>query len=196
MNVQKWSVATVLIGLLLAGVAMAKSKEQNAKPCSMLTESLVRESLSVPADTSIEQDDSTESRHPNCGYRWRVMSEADEQAARDRNKDKMMDNIKSGRSPNEGINHSLPTHASVRLTVVQFDSAENAQSALESVKSYLIGRARKKGSEPVPWNAVDDVGDKAYYHGSQLSFTVARELIHLDAKPLNTAKSLANRIIE
>jgi hypothetical protein len=196
MPIRITSFICALACMTLVASTHAKLKTQDAKPCILLPESLVRESKSIPAETAVEQDDSSDSRHPNCGYRWRVMSEADEQVLRDRNNEKMMENIKAGKSPSEGISHSIPTHGSIRLTVVQFESDEKAQSALESAKSYLLERARKKGKEPPSWDVVDGVGDKAYYHGKQLSFTTKRELMHLNASPLETAKALANRIIE
>ena len=50
-------------------------------PCELLTEDLVRSAYGVTPGTELEQDDNSSSRFPNCGYRWRVMSEADEEAA-------------------------------------------------------------------------------------------------------------------
>jgi hypothetical protein len=179
--------------LLLSAPGLAAESTQ---PCELLTESLVREFYEIPADTLIEQDDSSSSRFPNCGYRWRVMSEADQKAAEAANQAKMMENIKAGKPPTDGIDYNIPTHEQVRITATAFDSDEKAQSALESAKAYLIGRAEQKGQEPTPWDPVEGVGDKAYYHGKQLSFTWDRILIHLDVSPRERAIDMAQAVME
>ena len=124
------------------------------------------------------------------------MSEADQEEAEAANQAKMMENIKAGKSPNDGINYNIPTHEQVRITATAFDNEEKAQSALESARSYLIGRAEKQGREPTPWNPVEGVGDQAYYHGTQLSFAWNTLLIHLDSEPRERAVTLAQEIMD
>jgi hypothetical protein len=138
-------IATIA-SLVLLALSNSASSASGTNPCELLSESLVREFFAVPADTAIEQDDGSDARHPTCGYRWRVMSEAEEQAAQERNSQKMMENLQAGKPPNDGIDFNIPSHAKTRLTAVEFDSAEKAQSALESARSYLIGRAETTGS--------------------------------------------------
>jgi len=189
----RWTLA----GLVLTfGAATAMAGPDSTKPCEMLTESLVRAYLEVPDGTEIVQNDSSSSRFPSCGYRWRIMGEADEQVAREANQAKMMDNIKAGRSPNEGINHSLKTHAQVRLTTAGFDNPEKAQNGLEGAKSFMIGRDEQRGREPTPWDPVEGVGSKAYYHGTQLSFVWDDGLTHLEVSPQERAVALAQEIME
>jgi len=182
--------------LLLFSVSVCAAESQNTHPCELLTESMIRAVYDVPADTPVEQQDRSDSRFPNCAYRWRVMSEAKEQKAKDANHEKMMANIQAHKSPTEGIDYNIPTHARVTLTAVGFDTPEQAQSALESARSYMIGRAEQAGREPTPWTPVDGVGNKAYYHGTQLSFTWDRLLIHLDANPEERAVTLANTVMD
>lgn len=196
MRTVPYSGLAAIAGLALLASVNSASSAQSSSPCELLSESLVREFFTVPADTTIEQDDGSDARHPTCGYRWRVMSEAEEQAAQERNSQKMMENLQAGRSPNEGIDHNIPSHAKTRLTAVEFDSAEKAQSALESARSYLISRAETTGREPTPWDSIEGVGDKAYYHGKQLSFTSGRLLMHLDVSPVDQAVALATVIIQ
>jgi len=193
MRIPLISVITVAMSLLLGVPSLA---DEPNPPCELLTESLVREFYEVPADTVIEQDDKSSSRFPNCGYRWRVMSEADEQLALAANQTMMMENLKAGKPPNEGINHHIPSHAKVRLTVSGFDNEQKAQSGLEGAKSFMIGRQEQRGREPTPWDPVEGVGDKAYYHGKQLSFTWGDMLIHLDVSPQERAVKLAQRVME
>lgn len=166
------------------------------QPCELLTEQLVRDAYEVHADTAIEQDDNSSSRFPNCGYRWRIMSKEEQEEAEAANTAKMMENLKAGKSPNEGINHNIPTHAQVRLTAASFDNPEKAQSGLEGAKSFLISRAEQQGHEPTAWVPVEGVGDKAYYHGTQLSFAWGDMLIHLDVSPQERAVGLALRVMD
>ena len=182
--------------LEVVATASSSSKNLSAKPCDLLTESMVRKFKSVAADVPIEQQDKSNARFPNCAYRWRVMSEAEEKEAQESNQAKTIENLKAGRTPNDGINYNIPTHVSVRLTAVEFESAEKAQSGLESARSFMVGRAKEAGKKGPAWNAIDGVGDSAYYHGSQLSFTSNRLLMHLDVRPLETAVALANAIIQ
>jgi hypothetical protein len=179
-----------------AAKASSSSKKLSGKPCELLTESMVRKFKSVAADVPIEQKDKSNARFPNCAYRWRVMSEAEEQEAQESNQAKVMENLKAGKTPNDGINFNIPTHVSVRLTAAEFESAEKAQSGLESARSFLVGRAKEAGKKGRDWNAIDGVGDIAYYHRSQMSFTSNRLLMHLDVSPLETAVALANAIIQ
>jgi hypothetical protein len=182
--------------LLLFSASSSAAETQNTHPCELLSETMVREVYDVPADTPVEQQDRSDSRFPNCTYRWRVMSEAQEQEAKDRNHEKMVANIQAHKPPTEGINYNIPTHAKVTLTAVGFDTSEQAQSALESARSYMIGRAEQAGREPTPWMPVDGVGSKAYYHGTQISFTWRRLLIHLDASPEERAVKLATAVMD
>ena len=179
-----------------AAKASSSSKKLSGKPCELLTESMVRKFKSVAADVPIEQQDKSNARFPNCAYRWRVMSEAEEQEAQESNQAKMKENMKAGKAPNEGINFNIPTHGSVSLTAVEFESAEKAQSGLESARSFMVGRAKEAGKKGPAWNAIDGAGDIAYYHGSQLSFTSNRLLMHLNMRPLETAVAVANAIIQ
>jgi hypothetical protein len=188
---------TLIIGLgLMIGASDCKAEQQLTHPCELLTEPLVREHFQISVDTVIEQEDRSNSRFPNCAYSWRVMSEEEEQEANARNNEKMMENIKAGKSPTEGINFNLRTHQRVNLTVAEFESPEQAQGGLESARSFMIGRDEQKGREPTPWTPVDGVGSKAYYHGGQLSFAWGRLLIHLDASPEERAVGLANAVID
>lgn len=185
--------ATAILLLYPTGL---RADRPSAHPCELLTEGLVREYLSVPVEIKIDQDDSSLSRFPNCGYRWRIMSEADEKAASDANTARMMENIKAGKSPDDGVNLNLRTHAQVRLTVAEFDNAEKALSGLEGAKSFMIGRDEQRGREPTPWEPVEGVGSKAYYHGSQLSFVWGDIMIHLDVSPQERAVAIAQAIME
>lgn len=190
------SVSRLLVILLLGSAACTLAEPDTTNPCELLTKSLVRSHYDVAEGTSIEQDDRSSSRFPNCGYRWRVMSEADEQAALDANQAKLMDNIKAGRSPNEGINHNIPTHRQTRLTVAEFDSQEKALNGLEGARATVIQRDEQRGRAPTPWEPVANVGGGAYYHGRQLSFTWGRFLLHLDASPRDRAVALAKALME
>lgn len=190
------TVYMLLGALLLAFTAHSWAEPVTTHPCELLTESLVRTHFDIAADTVIERDDSSSSRFPNCGYRWRVMSEADEEEARAANNKKMMENLSAGRSPNEGINHNIPTHAQVHLTVAEFEDPGQARNGLESARTFMVGRDKQKGREPTPWEPVGGVGSKAYYHGRQLSFTWDRIVIHLDVSPRDSAIALAQKVMK
>jgi len=196
-------VATLVSGC--SGGSEAKdvttSTGTETNPCVLLTEALVRDHLEVPATTAVEQKDDSDARFPSCGYRWRVMPEEEESARRDENIRKLKENIAAGRSPNEGIQHSFPTHATARLTAVPFGDSDQALSALETVhermtKGFEFEAAGKQRTyEPKKaWNPVEGVGARAYYHGSQLSFAQGDMLVHLDAKPVETAIALAHAV--
>jgi len=187
------SFSTVAMSLLLTVTCMA---DDSSQPCELLTESLVREVYVVPPEIPIEQDDNSSSRFPNCGYRWRVMSEAEQKDAEARNQARMMENIKAGRPPNDGIDYNIPTHKQVRLTAAAFDNPEKAQNGLEGARSFMVSRAEQRGREPKPWHPVEGVGDKAYYHGTQLSFAWGDLLIHLDVSPQERAVKVAQEIME
>ena len=188
--------AIALACILILIPAGLRAEFDTPHPCELLTESLVRAYFEISGDTEIVQDDNSTSRFPNCGYRWRIMSEFDEEAAKAANQAKMMDNIKARRSPNEGIDYNIKTHAQIRLTVAGFDNAEKAQSGLQGAKSFLIGRDEQRGKEPTAWEPVEGIGDKAYYHGLQLSFAWDDVLIHLNVTPKETAVALARVITE
>lgn len=186
-----------LAGLLsLTSLSVLAKDYGGAAPCDLLTEQLVREHYDVSADTAIEQQDKSESRFPNCAYRWRVMSEADEQEADARNQELLKQNLAAGRPPGEGINFNIPTHSQVRLTAATFDDPEKAQSALDGAMTFMIGRDEKAGREPTPWDPVEGIGDQAYYHGTQLSFAWENLLIHLDSSPRERAEALASAVIQ
>lgn len=188
---------TLIVGFgLLISAPDCNADKQLTLPCKLLTERLVREYFQVSVDTAIKQEDHNNSRFPNCAYSWRVMSEAEEQEAIARNNEKMMENIKAGKSPTQGINFNLRTHQRVSLTVAEFESPEQAQNGLESARSFMVGRDEQKGREPTPWTSVDGVGSKAYYHGGQLSFSWGRLLIHLDASPEERAVALADAVMD
>jgi len=188
--------ATTIAGLIsLAGTAISNAGDQVTQPCELLTEPLVRKIFEIPEGTAIEQKDDSHARFPTCNYRWRVMSEAEEQEAKTRNNEKMMENVRAHKPPTEGIDFNVPTHERVNLTLAEFESPEKAQSGLEGARTFMIGRAEQHGREPTPWTPVDDVGSKAYYHGNQLSFAWGRLLIHIDASPEERAVTLAEAVM-
>jgi len=192
----QFSVQSMVVGLfLLFSSTLSIAGSDDTNPCELLTEPLVREYLDIPAETDIEQEYQSSSKFPSCAYRWRIMSDADEQSAKSANQAKMMENIKAGRPPNDGINYNLRTHGKVRLTIAGFDNPEKALSGLEGAKSFMIGRDEQRGREPTRWEPVEGVGSKAYYHGSQLSFVWGRLLIHLDTSPQERAIALALAIM-
>jgi len=181
--------------VLLTGTPDSNAGDQVTQPCELLTESLVRKVFEVPEGTVIEQKDDSHARFPSCNYRWRVMSEAEEQEAKTRNNEKMMENVRAHKPPTEGIDFNVPSHERVHLTLAEFDTPEKAQSGLEGARTFMISRAEQAGREPIPWTPVDDVGSKAYYHGKQLSFVWGRLLIHIDASPEKRALTLAEAVM-